>query len=113
MATCTKRELVEQAAAKVGAKAAGQPLAVEDFDTLDHYADQLFDQLGEDEILTIADEDSIPASLCPWLAILIANLAASEYGGQTDVNIKSSMEAIIRRITRQKETLEPQTVDYF
>src|SRR5262245_59605288 len=113
MATCTRRELVEQAAAKLGAKAAGQALAIEDYDTINQYLDALLDQLGEDDILLVGDDDAIPASWCPFLAILLSNLAAYEYGGQFDANVKASMEAILRRLVRAKETFEVQQTDYF
>src|SRR5262245_61185530 len=113
MATRTRAQVIEQAANKLGCLAAGQALAVEDFDTINEYFDALADQLGEDEILTIGDESEIPASWCPYLAILLANLAAHEYGGAFSADVKAATEAILRRLVRQRETYETQQVDYF
>src|SRR5262245_17058889 len=113
MATFTRRELIDQAATKVGALGAGQTLEVEDLDVLQDFATALFDQLGEDGILSIGDDDAIPASWCPYLASLLANLAGPDYGTAFDVSIKQTNEAILRKLVRQKETYEPLQVDYF
>jgi hypothetical protein len=113
MATCTRNELVAQAAAKVGILGVGQALSDEDFELIDDYVDKLFDQLAEDEIWTVADEEEIPASLCPYLATLLANLCAAEYGSAFSGQVKMEHEAILRRLVRQKETFEIQQVDYF
>lgn len=113
MASLTRRELVDQAATKVGALGAGQTLEVEDLDVIDRYATQLFDQLGEDDILTIGDEAEIPASWSPYLAALLANLIGPDYGTPFDLAIKQMNEAILRRLVRATETFEPLQVDYF
>jgi len=113
MATITRRELIEQAATKVGALGAGQALEVEDLNVIDSYCTQLFDQLAEDEILTVGDDDAIPASWAPYLSSLLANLIAPDYGMPFQTDAKQAYEAILRRLVRQKETFEPLQVDYF
>src|SRR5262252_5513125 len=113
METFTRRKLIDQAATKVGALGVGQTLANEDLVAIDEMATSLFDQLAEDEIVTIGDDDAIPASWCPYLATLLANLIGPDYGAPFDPNIKLSAEAILRKLVRGKETYEPQTPDYF
>lgn len=112
MATITRRELVDQAATKVGALGAGQTLAPEDLDVIDRFAGALFDQLSEDDILNISD-DAIPASWSPYLASLLANLAGPDYGTPYTHEVKVMNEAILRKLVRAKATFEPLAVDYF
>jgi len=113
MATFTRRQLIDQAAFKLGALSVGQVLSAEDLTALNDTASMLFDQLSEDNILTIGDDDAINASWCPYLATLIANLAAPDYGQQSSNDVKVINESILRRLVRGTETYEPQTTDYF
>jgi hypothetical protein len=113
MADYTRRELVDMAAVKLGALGAGQTLSAEDLDTIDTMVPALFDQLAEDDILAIGDEEAIPASWCPYLATLLANLVGPDFGAPFDPSIKQGSEAILRKLVRGKETYEPQTPDYF
>jgi len=113
VSTFTRRELIDQAATKLGALGAGQTLQVEDLVAIDTQCTALFDQLAEDEILMVGDDDAIPASWCPYLASLLANLSGPDYGLGFSVDIKQANEAILRKLVRGKETYEPQTPDYF
>jgi len=113
MASFTLAELIDQAATKVGALGAGQTLSAEDFATFKDFALSLFDQLEQDEILSLADLDDIPAALAPFLATLLANLAAPDFGAPFDMSVKEQNEAVLRRLVRGTVTFEPQTPDYF
>jgi hypothetical protein len=113
MATITRRELVDLVAELAGPGAAGQTLSDIDVDFIDGRIGALFDQLNDDEILTVSDFSAIPASWSPFLANLAANLCASNYGGQWNDAVKISQEAILRKLVRGKETREPVAVDYF
>jgi hypothetical protein len=113
MATITRRELVDLAATNIGALAAGQVLADDDLDFIDQQCAALIDQLAEDEILYITDEQEIPASWSPYLASLLSNLIAPNYGGPFSNDTKVINEAILRKLVRAKETREPLQVDYF
>lgn len=113
MATITRRELVDRVAEIAGPGAAGQTLADEDVDFIDSQLGALFDQLGEDGILTINDDNEIPSSWSPHLAFLGANLCAFNYGGAWSSQTKIEQEAILRKLVRAKETREPLQVDYF
>jgi hypothetical protein len=112
MATITRRQLVDQAATKVGALGAGQTLAAEDLAVIDRMASALFDQLAEDEIL-LASDDEIPASWSPYLASLLANLIGPDYGIAFTQEVKVVNEAILRKLVRAKATFEPLVTDYF
>jgi hypothetical protein len=113
MATITRRELVDLVAEIAGPGAAGQTLADEDVDFIDGRLGALFDQLAEDEILSVDDDDAIPSSWTPYLANLAANLCAPNYGAQWNDAVKVSQEAILRKLVRAKETRETVAVDYF
>lgn len=113
MATFTLAELIDQAATKVGALGVGQALGAEDFAKFKEFSVALFDQLEQDEILSIADQDEIPAALAPYLATLLANLAAPDFGAPFDMSVKEQNEAVIRRLVRGTVTYEPQTPEYF
>ena len=112
MATITRRELVDQAATKVGALGVGQTLEAEDLAVIDRMASALFDQLAEDEILQVSD-DEIPASWSPYLASLLANLIGPDYGTAFTQEVKVVNEAILRKLVRAKATFEPLATDYF
>src|SRR5262245_6098306 len=113
MATITRRELVDLAATNIGALAAGQVLADHDLDFINGPCSALFDQLAEDEILKIGNEDEITASWSPYLANLLANLCAFNYGAAYSPDVKVLQEATLRKLTRAHDTREPVAVDYF
>ena len=113
MAEFTRRELVDQAAFSVGILGVGQVLSAEDLLAIDDTLTSLFDQLAEDGILTIGDEDAIPASWCPHLAVLGANLVAPKYGAAFDAAVKSQHEAMLRKLVRGYETFETLRTEYF
>jgi hypothetical protein len=111
--TFTLREIIDQAATKLGVLGAGQTLQVEDLDALTTFATSLLDQLEQDQIVTFADTDQIDASLAPYLASLLANLAAPDYGAPFSNDAKVLNEAILRRLVRGTVTFERQTPDYY
>lgn len=113
MSTFTARELIEQAASKVGAAGAGQTLAAEDLKWFEDHYKMLAEQLAEDGVLSIGDDDAIPASWCPYLSTLLANICAPRYGAPFAPEAKFQNEAILRKLVRGPETYEPQTPDYF
>lgn len=113
MATLTRRELVDLVAEIVGPGAAGQTLSDEDVDFINGRLGALFDQLSEDEILTINDDSEIPLSWSPYLANLGANLCSANYGGAWSSQVKVEQEATLRKLVRAKETRETLAVDYF
>ena len=106
-------DLINQAATKVGALGVGQTLSAEDHAKFLELSSCLFDQLEQDQILSLADLDDIPAALAPYLATLLANLAAPDFGAPFDMSVKEQNEAVIRRLVRGTVTYEQQTPDYF
>jgi len=113
MATFTERQIIEQAATKVGALGAGQALAAEDLAKFQELITSLWDQLEQDEILFLADHDAVDAYLAPYLASLLGNLASPDYGTPFSMDIKTQNEAVIRRLLRGVVTYELQTPEYF
>jgi hypothetical protein len=114
MTDYTRAQLVEITATKLNVLAPGQSLAAEDSVKINQALDQLFDQLGQDGILSLGDDDTIPASWSPYLAMLAVNLLANDYTTSPfDPAIKAMNEAILRRLVRATETFEPQQAEYF
>jgi hypothetical protein len=113
MATFTLREVIDEAAERLGELATGQTLNADQLTKYQNNATMLLDQLGEDGIVGIADTDSIPASYVPYLATLLANLAGPGVGVAFNLQLKQSVEATLRKLVRGSQTFEILTPDYF
>jgi len=113
MADITSRQLIDEAATRVGNLGIGQTLNADELAYFQRSYRFLLDQLAEDEVLTIGDDEAIPASWAPYIATLLANLCGPAYGVPFDVNTKLGTEAILRKLVRGKETFERQQAEYF
>ena len=113
MATFTLREVIDEAAERLGELATGQTLYADQLTKYESNAVMLFDQLDEDGILSISDTDNIPASWVPYLATLLGNLAGPGVGVPFSVQVKQQTEAILRKLVRGGQTFENLTPDYF
>lgn len=114
MAEFTLREVIDQAARRVGQLAVGQVLNADELTSWLEAWTSLREQLAQDGIVSIANDDMIPAALAPWLATLLGNLNGPGAAGiPTSLDIKSQTEAVIRKLVRSGETFEPQQPDYF
>jgi hypothetical protein len=113
MATFTLREVIDEAAHRLGELATGQTLSADQLTQYENNAAMLIDQLAQDGIVSIADRDSIEASLVPYVATLLANLAGPGVGVPSSLQVKRETEAVIRKLTRGGQTFEQQTPDYY
>lgn len=113
MATFTLRQVIDEAAERLGELATGQTLNADQLIKYESNAAMLLDQLSQDGILTIADPQEIEASQVPFLATLLANLAGPGVGVPMSFDLKMQVEAQLRKLLRGSHTYEQQTPDYF
>jgi hypothetical protein len=119
MATKTRAELGVKALGNLGIVESGQPPSSEDAETVNGYVDGLIDGLSARGIVSITDDNAIPAEFFLPLAVLLADVAANDFGlpgvpaTQSNPNPVSKAEYDIRLMTRSQPTGEPQTTEYF
>lgn len=113
MATFTLREVIDQAAERLGELATGQTLDADQLTQYENGATMLLAQLEQDKILSIADTEAIEASWCPYLATLLANLVGPGVGVPFSLQVKQTTEAVLRKLLRAGDTFEQQTPEYF
>lgn len=114
----TRTELIERALSVLGLPGAGQSPSNEDVDTVDDYIDSMFERLTRLEILEDIDADLIPEAFFTPLAIILANIVASDFTivGQQAVDVAAralQAEADIRLMQRSRPTYQPQEVEWF
>lgn len=109
----TLRDVIDEAAKRLGELATGQTLSAEQLAVYQTNLEYLLDQLDGDNVCTIADHEDVPPALVPYLATLLANLVGPSVGIPFSLQVKQATEAIIRKITRTLPSYEPQRPDYF
>lgn len=113
MTTKTREELVNKALFNLEAVGSGQEPADEDYDRVDAGVEPLAEQLAADEICAVSDYDEIPAEWFNYLAELLANSCASEFGKQFSADKKEYFEKLLRRITTSRPGFEVLKAEYF
>jgi hypothetical protein len=119
MATKSRNDLVYQALANLGVLAAGQTPSSEDYDTVDGYVDPALASLDARDIITVDDDNAIPAEWFFALSVVVANYAAMAFGlSGVPASSSSKTPAIdaendLRLMVRGKPTGEPQRAEYF
>jgi hypothetical protein len=119
MATKTRNDLVNQALTNLGVLASGQTASSEDFDAVDNHVDTTLAELDAEDIVTIDDDDEIPAEWFEPIAVLVADNAALAFGLPGVPASPSSPDPVgaakdkLRVRTRGKPTGQPLRIDYF
>lgn len=109
----TRVQLVERAATELGRLVSGQNLETEDSDTIDTLVDPLLAQLSSDNVVSIDDDDAIDLIYFLPVARLLANEAGPSFGIPKSQDIKAADEALLRKLSSARPTLETLKVDYF
>lgn len=78
--------------------------AAEDLAVIETYVDPLLEQLAADEIVYIADRNSIPESVFLPLARLLANVCGPRFGSPMNDEARRTDEELLKRLYRQKPT---------
>lgn len=109
----TRSQLKQRAAKDLGIIEPGEALSTEDDDTLDGLLDPLVAQLSADEIIDIQDTEAIELAYFLPLARLLANIAGPDFGSPINEQAKAVDEALLRKMTATKPTLQTIKTKYF
>lgn len=80
----TSTDLVNEALAKLGVLAAGQPTDPEDFNYVSEILDAVLRKLSAHGVVNIADKDNIRGEYFSDLADILAGECASKFGAELD-----------------------------
>lgn len=123
-------DLVNEALAKLGVLAAGQPTDPEDFNYVYETMDSIFRTLNSLSICTVSDPDNIPGDWFMPLADILAGECATKFGSQADM-IAALKDAglggppgktlvaaggaalILKELRRGRPTYERERIEYF
>lgn len=117
----TSSDLVLKVLSNLGVLAAGQTVAPEDSSVVSSQLDSIFRMLGAQEIVYVADPNSIPGEWFLDLASIVAGVVASDFGAGPEFVQKglgvppgSGAAALSLKImTRGRPTYEPQRTESF
>lgn len=91
----------------------GQPVSAEDASAIDGYIDAEVAELSADGTTYIGDPDSLDDGIFMAFCKLIANVAADEFGGQSNEQAAQILRNRIRVIMRQTPGYGPAQVEYY
>ena len=91
----------------------GQAPSNEDASALDGYIDGVLSELAVKSIVYIGDADDIPDEYFLSLAHLVANAAATEFGGKYDASAQQVFENKLRVLARQSPGYGPMQAEYY
>lgn len=110
----TRAELVNRALQEVGAKAAGQPAAAADVQTMDDAVDSVMDSLSTRGIYQWGDPDQIDDDAFEHLAICIAHSRRRVFGTEAPtLEDKLLAERDLRALQQTTLSGQRQQVEWF
>lgn len=109
----TRAELVTRAAQKGMLIAAGQSLEAEDQAVIDAAVDGVLADLNARHILTVADEEEIELSVFEWLADILYETAAPDFGKPRDLGKIAYAELMLHAVQMARPTYEPLETEHF
>src|SRR5712671_2570874 len=98
----TRDDLVTQALINLKVIGSGQSPDADDGATVDGKIDGLFGELESRGIVSVPDDDAIPAEFFNPLAELLANECAPAFGMAKDAGMREDAEARLKIMTRQQ-----------
>jgi hypothetical protein len=105
--------LVERALQKLGVVGSGQSADAEDAALVDGVVDAVLGDLAARKVYCVGNEDEIEVAGFEWLAMLLANAVAEDFGRTMDPGKQAYAESRLRALVAGEATYEPQTTDYF
>lgn len=91
----------------------GDAPSAEDAANIDGYIDGQVAELNSDGTIYIDDPDALDDALFLTFCHLVANAAADDYGGKSDLAKGQQIRNRLRVIVRQTPGYGPQVVEYF
>lgn len=111
--TKTRDELVDRALQKLLKVGAGQSPAAEDQERVDSMVDAVLFDLSGRNIVLVHDEDAIPVEHFEWVADILADMAAPDYGLQRNPQMVAIAEGRLRELTMVGPSYEVVETDHF
>lgn len=109
----TQADLVRRALQLLGAFAAGQEPSAEDVEAVEGYVPSKLDELRRRGIIYVPDVEDIDNAAVHWLAMLVAQDAAPEFGVGMDATAISLAEQRLRSIGAGRPTYARMQGVYF
>lgn len=109
----TRQALVNRALQNLGAKAAGQAAAAEDYAVVDEALEPMLANLASRDVWQWGDPDVINDDAFLILAELLANEVARDFGATKDENVRLVGERRLRELAPAVISGQPLQVDYF
>ena len=100
--TKSRDDLIQQALVNLKDIGSGQSPDAEDSETVSAKIDALVGELAVRGIVTVTDDDRIPAEYFNALADLLANECAPAFGAERNPAIREDAEARLKVMTRQQ-----------
>lgn len=110
--TKTRDQLVDRALEKLGVVGSGQSAEAEDQARVDSVVDATLGDLAARRIIYVANEDAIPVEWFEWLADLLADNVAEDFGRVRDATKRLYAESMLRNLVAGMPTYEPLKVEY-
>lgn len=109
----TRADLVNRALKLLGVASAGQPIEAEDYAVADAAIEPKFAELARRSVIYVPNPDEIDDELLQWLAILIAQDVAPDFGAAMDTTAITIAESRLREMQPQVQTSQPIAALYF
>lgn len=111
--TKTRIQLVNRVATKLMIVGSGQSLPAEDFNVIDDIVDSVLADLNARTIIYVDDSDAVDIAAFEWIADVLADTAAPDFGIPRDPNKVAIAEMRLQEINAGRPTYEPMVAEYF
>lgn len=109
----TKADLVRRTLKLLGAFAAGQDPSAEDVEAVEGYIPGKLEELSQREIIDVPNVEEIDPALVQWLAMLVAQDAAPEFGVAMDATAIQVAESRLRAMNAARPAYTPMQGVYY
>jgi len=109
----TREDLVNRALRKLGVLAAGQAPSAEDYAVVDDEVIPVLSDLSKRGVYPLGDPDEIEDDAFIYLADILANSVAADFGKQQDEAVRMGAERRLRELMAETLSYQPQQVEFF
>jgi hypothetical protein len=109
----TRLTLARRALEKLMVVGTGQTADDEDVEHVDGRFDAMTADLEAREVLAVPDQDDIDPAVYEWLADIMADTVAPDFGVSSDGSRRTRAEQMLKKIGAAQATSEPQYTEYF
>lgn len=106
--------LVRRVLSELGLQQAGQTPSPQDVANVVEIIPAALEELAERQVIYVADPDDFPNSNLQWLAVWIAQFAATDFGQEKSGDAMMAAEMRLRALSRPDQYVySPARPDYF